>query len=296
MLNKRYWRHSTATLKVYRCKVSEDWSPCSGGGDAGVDGDGYCAPGSRGPRCELCNSTADYDRYFEKLEARCHDCGDIGAQTAIAFCTLIVVLFAAVGLAAATRQSKGCLAPLKAMRWVHRIWSDAGLRFKVKALISLYQCVAAVPGVFDVVVPPGLEDYARWMYLLELPADLSNILIPSACFGSYDRQLLVGSCWPIAFLLVVTAGLVCKEVASQRRALCGCDSSARAILRRQCKAAGHGFQRALPIILLVTFVLVPSTATRIFKTFLCDPFEHQAGVVYRYLRDDLNLGTPPLRL
>eukprot|EP00966_Prymnesium_polylepis_P111657 2583187-Prymnesium_polylepis.1 len=35
----------------------------------------------------------------------------------------------------------------------------------------------------------------------------------------------------------------------------------------------RGLQRAMPFMLLVTFVLVPSTATRIFKAFLCDVME-----------------------
>jgi hypothetical protein len=52
-----------------------------------------------------------------------------------------------------------------------------------------------------------------------------------------------------------------------------------------------GLQRTLPLILVVTFLLVPSTATHIFKTFLCDPFEVETdpSVTRRYLHDDLAL-------
>eukprot|EP00966_Prymnesium_polylepis_P301543 6967154-Prymnesium_polylepis.1 len=41
--------------------------------------------------------------------------------------------------------------------------------------------------------------------------------------------------------------------------------------------------------LILTFVLVPSTSMRIFKTFLCDPFEYNANVTRRYLHEDLSL-------
>ena len=62
------------------------------------------------------------------------------------------------------------------------------MRFKVKATVGLYQCVAAVPAVFDVGAPPGMEEYTRWIDLLELPNYFGvDIVIPGACFGSYRR-------------------------------------------------------------------------------------------------------------
>jgi len=56
-------------------------------------------------------------------------------------------------------------------------------------------------------------------------------------------------------------------------------------------AARAGLQRALPVTLVVTFLLVPSTATKIFKTFLCDPFEFDpaANTTRSYLHNDLAL-------
>mmetsp|Transcript_53830 Transcript_53830/g.159492 ORF Transcript_53830/g.159492 Transcript_53830/m.159492 type:complete len:407 (+) Transcript_53830:330-1550(+) len=71
-LVRGHWRHSTATIKTYFCKSDGSWTPCHGGGDVSTQGDGYCAEGYRGPRCELCDGPA-YSRYFDKLEARCHD-------------------------------------------------------------------------------------------------------------------------------------------------------------------------------------------------------------------------------
>eukprot|EP00966_Prymnesium_polylepis_P254360 5878141-Prymnesium_polylepis.1 len=53
-LNRHFWRHSTATLQTWLCQSNAGWSPCVGGADASDDGIGYCAPGYRGPRCELC--------------------------------------------------------------------------------------------------------------------------------------------------------------------------------------------------------------------------------------------------
>eukprot|EP00966_Prymnesium_polylepis_P182093 4218141-Prymnesium_polylepis.2 len=63
-LKDGYWRHSTATSKIYRCKAFGDWSPCRGGPHASDHGDlisahgsGYCDNASDGgywgPRCEV---------------------------------------------------------------------------------------------------------------------------------------------------------------------------------------------------------------------------------------------------
>eukprot|EP00966_Prymnesium_polylepis_P017695 407573-Prymnesium_polylepis.3 len=51
-LTAGHWRHSNTSMEIWRCKASGSWSPCYGGGDAGFEGNGYCAPGYRGPRCE----------------------------------------------------------------------------------------------------------------------------------------------------------------------------------------------------------------------------------------------------
>jgi hypothetical protein len=65
------------TTQTYHCKADGDWTPCRGGITAGDEGDGYCKEGYRGPRCELCDGSGSaYSRHFDKLDARCHDCGD----------------------------------------------------------------------------------------------------------------------------------------------------------------------------------------------------------------------------
>jgi len=96
-MTARNWRHSTATRDTHLCKTDGSWTPCLGGDDAGFEGDGYCAPGYRGPRCELCDGPA-HSRYFDKLDARCHDCGDMGGRATILVAVmLLLILIAAIG-------------------------------------------------------------------------------------------------------------------------------------------------------------------------------------------------------
>ena len=77
-------------------------------------------------------------------------------------------------------------------RLAQKLWRKAGMRSKVKLFVGLYQCIAAVPSVYDVVVPSTLDHLTRWVDLIELPSDLGvNLIIPAECFGSYRRWFRV---------------------------------------------------------------------------------------------------------
>jgi hypothetical protein len=293
-----YWRHSGTTAQTWFCKSSGSWSPCIGGSLAGADGGQYCAAGHHGPRCELC----DGDQYFHKLDAKCHECGDVTSSATIIFCTVFVVLLTSAGGGAAlfrafrrtrskhTRFLRARDVVVRKVLTAKRLWKKSGLRYKVKVLVGFFQCVAAVPSVFNVAVPRGLEDdYSRLSHLMELPAEIgSNTVIPAACFGSYHKRLLIGSCWPIALMIVIVCGVIIREIIRDHRKA---DAALAARGVRIRSAIRSGLQRTLPMILVVTFLLVPSTATHIFRTFQCDSFEVDAasGLKKRYLRDDLNL-------
>ena len=56
------------------------------------------------------------------------------------------------------------------------------------------------------------------------------------------------------------------------------------------ESAEKAFDRTLPLTLVLTFILVPSQATRIFKAFLCEPFPtDDNGGTRRFLHDDLSV-------
>ena len=170
-LTESYWRHSNATNQTWACIVSGGWSPCRGGVDAGHEGDGYCAPGYRGPRCEMCMSAGSSDgpaltaRYFDKQDAKCHDCRGATTQAFIVLCVVLAVLLALVGggvvLLRHEQSRRARHAVTKKLRTLLKLWRLAGMRCKVKILVGLYQCVSAIPSVYDVTTPPGLKEYAR---------------------------------------------------------------------------------------------------------------------------------------
>jgi len=283
IISPGFWRHTARTAQALRCRSDGAWSPCLGGTNAGAEGDGYCAEGYGGPRCELCISD---DHFFDKLDARCHNCGNAAQLTAV-FCCVAFGLIAALGGAASTAWRRGS-APRSLLKWIHmsrKLWRRATMRHKVKVLIGLFQCTAAIPVVFDVTTPANLHQYTKWLNLLELPAEIGfGSIIQADCFGSYRTVLLIGGIWPIILLLIVTLGYVFWELAHDQL-------KKEAVHRTQRAAVRTGFKRSLPIMTVLTFILVPSTATTLFKTFLCDPVEYDSivGITRRYHHEDLKL-------
>ena len=63
----------------------------------------------------------------------------------------------------------------------------------------------------------------------------------------------------------------------------------RLMLLRISVALAAGLRRVLPLTLGLTFLVLPSTSTRIFRAFLCETFEYDEGVSQRYLYADLTL-------
>eukprot|EP00966_Prymnesium_polylepis_P183165 4244736-Prymnesium_polylepis.4 len=70
---------------------------------------------------------------------------------------------------------RGVKTLLKTIRNVKDLLKEAGMQFKLKALVGFNQCLAAIPDVFDVRTPPGLEDYTRWINVLRPPVDWHNV-------------------------------------------------------------------------------------------------------------------------
>eukprot|EP00966_Prymnesium_polylepis_P176574 4087942-Prymnesium_polylepis.1 len=194
VLRVNHWRHSDKSAQVWPCRLNGGWTPCRGGASAGDDGDGYCTEGYRGPRCELCNGTAAHSHYFSTLDSRCHECGDVISQSTAFFSAVLFLFFAAVAGVTAIMRRKGPLsiALQRRLQEFHRIWQRAGVRYKIKLTVGLYQCIAAVASVFDVSTPQGAHEYAKWLNLLEVPADLGiDVVIPASCVGSYRSRLFL---------------------------------------------------------------------------------------------------------
>eukprot|EP00966_Prymnesium_polylepis_P119905 2770761-Prymnesium_polylepis.1 len=207
-------------------------------------------------------------------------------RTVVATCAvlLLILLVATVGNPANRhlRGSDTCESLLLWIRYVQAIWQDAGMRFKIKMLVGFYQCLAAVPSVFNVIPPVGLEYLTRWIHLLELPSEVERIFwVPTACLGDYRTRIWASSTWPLAVILSSAVCLIGAELVIRR-------SADRTLVAARA-AVTAGLQRVLPPTLGLTFLVVPSTSTRIFRAFLCETFEYNEDTSRRYLYADLTL-------
>jgi hypothetical protein len=139
-------------------------------------------------RCEKC--TAE-NHYFDESQARCLDCGDIAAKVTVAAGTLSILLRAAVAVRVVIHRHQGSAARtlLHWLQSAQRVWQVAGMRYKVKRLVGFYQCISAVPSVFNVVTPTGLDEYARWINVFEVTFDLEYIVVPPSCLGDFRLPL-----------------------------------------------------------------------------------------------------------
>ena len=141
------------------------------------------------------------------------------------------------------------------------------MRFKLKMFVGWWQCMSAIPKVFGATLPRALQRYSGLLSLLELPSEIGLDVFSSACLGSYRSQLLLVSLLPVASFFLYAAMQVASDLlnerAKERRRSSYLDTVQQGLI-----------QGTLPVILAATFVLVPSTATLIFETFLCDHFEY----------------------
>ena len=124
--------------------------------------------------------------------------------------------------------------------------------------------------------------------------------------GGFNTLLLVCSLWPLAYvLLAVIAEITFDTVQSSRnRYRSGSNEAAAKLLgakavrpRREWSNVGKSvakrLQRALPLTLILTFVLFPTTSNRIFSAFLCSAFTYdddsEDDRTRSYLLEDLSL-------
>ena len=124
------------------------------------------------------------------------DCGNVTVRTSIVLSILLILLIVAVAVGAISFRRKALrsraeIALIKKFYRMVDLWASTGMQFKVKAVVGLYQCIAAVPSVFGVTTPVGVQSYTRWMTLLELPAELQKLIVQPACLGSYRRHASV---------------------------------------------------------------------------------------------------------
>eukprot|EP00966_Prymnesium_polylepis_P180054 4169358-Prymnesium_polylepis.1 len=172
------------------------------------------------PRCELCDGPA-YSRYFDKLEASCHDCGDMTLRTVIPVCVIVIlIVLAALTGSVVTRRLKKFqhLQPMAPMGSLGAGCvaggGDAIQGQGAGGLLPVHRRRAECTRAYNVQPPIGLEECTRWIHLLELPSKFERIfLVPT---GNYRTRIWVGSSWPLVVIVTCAACLVLAEFVKGR--------------------------------------------------------------------------------
>ena len=143
------------------------------------------------------------------------------------------------------------------------------------------------PQVYDAHLP---EAYTRlvpnW-----LNADIFELTVPSSCVGAFEQRLLLRALVPLLALLTLAAGSVAYSAARGQppEAALSIDlpygsalivaadvaSATRAPPRRArlVAATREGLIRTLPLLLFLTYLLLPSIANGVFRSFNCKGYE-----------------------
>jgi hypothetical protein len=125
------------------------------------------------------------------LDAECHDCNQVVTTAVTTASVLLGILLASAGLVviAKMRAQDALRRVEKVLRAARKYWLRAGIRFKIKTLVGIWQCFGAIPSVYDVQPPPGAEKYDSWLYVVELPSLGVDLGIPGTCIGSCKASL-----------------------------------------------------------------------------------------------------------
>ena len=279
-----FWRAGPNATTAYACASQGNRTSCKGGTTAGELGESYCVDTTyTGARCEAC-VLPDY--HFDTTLASCVKCPDRGGRVAIVVGTMLALAITIATCLRVIRQPPRRLEQSAAsLRTVGGKMLARGLLPSLKITFSFTQIVSAAPSLLGVSLPS--EYQAFWNGIARFQLNLESFA-PVACFGDFEARLLITSLTPLVLMATV---LVCCVLASLNRP----DSRARWWSSRRQRfqdAINRGFLQALPWLLLISFLLVPTVSETIFSAFDCISYDFDGAqqTDKYFLRTDPSVG------
>lgn len=109
-----------------------------------------------------------------------------------------------------------------------------------------------MPDVYEARLPKEYTDLLpSWLNI-----DLFHLLLPAACVGSFEFRLLLRALVPVAALVGIVALSVAVAAVGKT---CGRQRAGWRVLER-------GFVRALPVLVFLAYLLLPSVSSGIFAS------------------------------
>lgn len=197
LLKNGTWRLSNSSRAIQRCQARGRVSPCLGGQNAGVDGDGYCRDGHSGFRCEVCT---DRRRYFDNDVAQCTDC----RPTEIVAVVYLFVLGVPLLALWAMRLIEWRGHPVSMAKWLKRLRVSAkrsALRTKLKIIVGGAQ-IGAAASTFSIELPSTLRPLVRAFEWMQLDF-WGELFIPYPCIGGYKTYMIATASSPFGAVLAI---------------------------------------------------------------------------------------------
>ncbi|KAL1519101.1 hypothetical protein AB1Y20_003366 [Prymnesium parvum] len=243
-------------------------SPCAGGAAAGEEGEGYCAAGHTGPKCEACTQDG---LYYHAASLKCEACPTPGVAVGLSV-AVGLGLTALLGLPSRAVHLRPIRRLTRLAAALHRgaaLFSKLGWLAKLKVTVTSFQIWSGCPSLYGVTIPKELAEWFNIFSFLSLDFD---DIYPAQCLGDLASRLWLSALFPfmlVGLILVCSAAWALFDVYPRVR---GAALLSRTLLL------------ALPPMLLVIFIFLPPVSRVLFETWLCERYDYSPSVYYLYLK------------
>lgn len=286
VLEKNYWRRYPSSLAVLPCM--DDLSGCNGGSATGIDS---CIIGYEGALCSVCS-----EGYY-RSEKQCLPCGDKNPTlTPVIIFYICIAVFCGlvVGFILYRRMLKNAenAAPGKysaffanVAMWLNKVKKSMNVQLKI--LITTFQITSTIPTSMEVEFPPSFMKYLNAVSVFNL-----NIvsIVPINCghsgYNFIDKMVMI-TLAPIFASIGLFLLCIVEYILYMSRA-----RPADMTVDEHNTKKSKIISRWLTYFFFLTYLVLPSVSTTIFKTFLCtnlDPLNEDDNNSDLYLTADMRV-------
>ena len=246
-----------------------------------------CAPGLTGTYCQLCDELGDalvsYTQATDDEVATCKDCGDTLASTMIGAAVVLAVMIVAVVIVLIIGRTLSA----KHKRQLTRINQTFTPKNKLKVIVGCYQLTTKISSVYDVSLPPDINEFLESLSTGLTLGVQGVATTPLECLGfsGYLYRLIFWMAVPAVLVVVVVLAISVQTVV---KSLCHKKAVKAEDLKKEDDhgAAFHlsnivederepsFFEKTLPAVLTLLFVVYPVVTKNAFDGFPCYRFEN----------------------
>ena len=268
-----FWRISSESTETLKCLSSD---ACPGGPPE------TCDNKHEGPKCWVCS---DEGHFMNKDDGTCLKCPSPAVPAVVLLCIVFSCCMGMVFIyALANRPSKGMTAASKAFGTLLLAFERLGPS-KIKMAVTYYQIISSLNQTFH--LDPLMIEFGELLKVVNMiDFQWSDLAYPRGCVGGgFFSKLIIVTMVPIGLAFVIPLfifigtfvtsffGMKAGIYTAARRE----SASRRGSFTNEFKGAGSNLTRLilgfLPIVLLVTFVMLPGVSRTIFSSWDCVTYE-----------------------